>query len=438
MGEQNLASAVTDSINTQPMSPAQMGAVLVCVFLVALNGFDVLAIAFSAPGIASEWQLSEGALGWLVTMDLFGMAIGSIFLGNLADRFGRRPVMLTSVLIMSLGMAAAALATNVQLLSGFRILTGIGIGAVLASANALVAELANNRHRNSLVILMAGGSSLGAAIGGLIATQLLEKYGWRSVFYLGATGTTIAIPLILLFLPESISFLATQRPPGALAKINEILRRFKKAPLPVLPPLQEDAKAIGFNKLLGPKYFKATLLLSLAYVAHISTYYFMLKWVPKLVTDMGFSESLGGRVLVWLNLGGLAGFLVLALAMQVLDARRLAITAVFSAAVVVGLYGQISTDLTMLTLASICAGFFSNAAAGAMFPLMANYFSAEVRASGSGVVLGVGRVGAIAGPLLAGYLLQAQYPLSQVTFIIALGSAMAGLAIFLLDSSPRR
>jgi len=426
--------AVTDSINSQPMSSGQISAVLVCVFLVALDGFDVLAIAFAAPGIAKEWELSEGVLGWVVTMELIGMAIGSIFMGNLADRVGRRPVLLVSAVVMAIGMLAAALAQNVYVLSGVRILTGIGIGAVLASANALVAELANDRHRSSLVMIMAGGYSFGVVVGGLVATGLLEDYGWRSVFYLGAAGTAIAIPLILLFLPESISFLASKRPPAALEKINATLNRFKKASLPTLPAVQDNARAVGFSTLFGSKFFKITALLSLAYVAHISTFYFVLKWVPKLVSDMGFTQSEGGSVLVWVNFGGLAGSFLLALAMQALDVRRLAIGFVIGAAVFVGLYGQVNANLTMLALASIGAGFFSNAAAGAMFPLMANYFPTEIRASGSGVVLGVGRAGAIAGPVLAGYLLEAQFPLSQVTAIIAIGSVIAGLAIFLLGS----
>jgi len=431
-----VTTSVTDSINAQPMSSAQIRAVLVCVFLVALDGFDVLSIAFAAPGIAKEWQLSEGVLGWVVTMELIGMAIGSIFLGNLADRVGRRPVLLTSAVVMTIGMLAAALAPNVYVLSGFRILTGIGIGAVLASANALVAELANDKHRSSLVMVMAGGYSFGVVVGGLVATGILEDYGWRSVFYLGAAGTALAIPLILLFLPESISFLATKRPAGALEKINAILSRFKKASLPALPAVQANAKAVGFGTLFNPKFVKVTVLLSLAYLAHISTFYFVLKWVPKLVTNMGFTESEGGSVLVWVNFGGLAGSFLLALAMQAIDVRKLTISFVIGAAVFVGLYGQVNANLTMLALASIGAGFFSNAAAGAMFPLMANYFPTAIRASGTGVVLGVGRAGAIAGPVLAGYLLEAQFPLSQVTIIIAIGSVIAALAIFGLGAKP--
>jgi len=366
-------------------------------------------------------------------MELIGMAIGSIFMGNLADRIGRRPVLLASAVVMTVGMLAAAMAPNVYVLSGFRILTGIGIGAVLASANALVAELSNDRHRSSLVMVMAAGYSLGVVIGGLVATELLDAYGWRSVFYLGAAGTALAIPLILLFLPESIAFLATKRPAGALAKINAILQRFDKAPLQQLPAA-EKAEAVGFSTLFGSKYVKITVLLSLAYIAHISTFYFVLKWVPKLVTDMGFTAAQGGSVLVWVNFGGLAGSFLLAFAMQYLDVRRLAISFILGAVVFVSLFGQVNADLSMLALASIGAGFFSNAAAGAMFPLMAKYFPTEIRASGTGVVLGIGRAGAIAGPVIAGYLLEAQFPLSQVTILISIGSIVAAIAIILLGS----
>ena len=428
--------SVTDTINDQPMSSAQIIAICVCVYLLALDGFDVLAIAFAAPGISEEWGLAEGVLGWVVTMELIGMAIGSIFMGNLADRFGRRPILLFSAVIMTLGMLAAAAAPNVYVLSGFRILTGIGIGAVLATANAMVAELANNKHRSSLVMVMAGGYSFGVVIGGLVATELLEVYNWRSVFYLGAAGSAIAIPLVLMFLPESISYLVTKRPAKALEKINSILGRFKKPLLAELPEVTTSGQGTGFRILFGSRFLKITLLLSIAYLTHISTFYFVLKWVPKLVTDMGFTASQGGSILVWVNFGGLAGSLVLALAMQFFDVRRLAIAFVIGAAVFVSLFGQVNANMSMLALASIGAGFFSNSAAGAMFPLMAKYFPTKIRASGSGVVLGIGRAGAISGPVLAGYLLEAQIPLAQVAMIISIGSMIAAIAIFLLGAKP--
>lgn len=171
------------------MGGGQYLAVLTCVLLAAFDGFDILAIALAAPGISAEWELSQGVLGWVMTMELIGMAFGAAFIGNLADRIGRRPVVLSSVFVISLGMFAAAIAPDVYMLSAFRVLTGVGIGAVLASCNAVVAELSNGRNRNTFILLMIAGYGLGSIIGGMISAELLKHFGWQSVFYFGAAGT---------------------------------------------------------------------------------------------------------------------------------------------------------------------------------------------------------------------------------------------------------
>jgi len=427
-----MAQVATEILDDKPMGAGQVLAILLCVFLIALDGFDVLAIAFAAPGISAEWDLSKSVLGWAVTMELVGMGIGSLVLGGVADKIGRRPVLLMSVTAMTIGMFCAALAPNVYVLSAFRILTGIGIGALLASVNAMVAELSNLKYRNLFILLMATGYSIGAIVGGLISAELLKVYDWRSIFYLGAGGTALALPLVYFFLPESVSYLANKRPPGALDRINKTLKRFGHEGLKELPKRAEGAGKAGFSVVFGSKFLKITILLSLAYMAHVSTFYFVVKWVPKLVVDMGFTASQGGSVLVWANMGGLAGVLVFALATQIMDLRWLVITSLIGAVIFVIMFGQISANLGMLAAVSVASGFFNNAAIAGVYPLLAKYFPSEVRAGGSGVVLGLGRAGAIGGPVIAGYLLQSDIALSNVTMLIAIGSAIAAIAVYLL------
>ena len=425
-------------LDAQPMSAGQVYAILVCVLLVALDGFDVLAIAFAAPGVSAEWSLSPGALGWVVTMELIGMGIGSAVLGNVADKIGRRPVILYSVVVITVGMALAAFAPNVYVLSVIRILTGIGIGAVLAGTNAMVAELSNNRNRSSFILFMAAGYSIGAIAGGLISAQLLKVFDWRAVFMLGAVGGLIALPLVYFLLPESLSFLMRAQPNNALEKINKTLLRYKKAVITELPAKLADSAQGGFSQLFNSKLMKITVLLGIAYFTHISTFYFVLKWVPKLVVDMGFSASQAGSVLVWANMGGLAGAIVLAGITRMIDIRWAVMSMLVGAVVFVIMFGQIDANITTLAMVCVASGFFNNAAAAGMYPLMAKYFPAEVRAGGTGVVLAIGRIGAISGPVLAGYLIQANIPLAQVTLIISIGSAMAAISVWLLGSKSSK
>ena len=427
-----MAQSASQILDQRPMSAGQVVAIIVCFFLLALDGFDVLVVAFAAPGIATEWGLSEGTLGWVVTMELIGMAVGSIFMGRIADAIGRRPVMLISVSVMTAGMFVAALSPNVYILSVVRIFTGIGIGAVLASSNAIVAELSNAKLRSAFIIFMTAGYPTGAVIGGIISTELLKVYDWRSLFYFGAICTAVAIPAVYFALNESLSYLETKQPKNALRRINATLARFGHETIAALPALNPSAAKHGFLLLFSSNLFPATFLLSLAYLANISTFYFILKWIPKLVVNMGFTDVQGGYVLVLANVGGLTGVFVLSVFSRFVDIKSLVIALFISGAVMVSLFGQAAPVFWVLAATAAGAAFFIQAGTAGVYPLMARYFPTAVRASGTGMVLGLGRGGAVAGPVLAGYLLQAELPLSQVTMIISIGSIIAAASVFLL------
>ena len=178
------------------MSRAQIIAVAMTVALNALDGFDVLSISFASPGIADEWGINRGALGIVLAMELIGMGAGSIILGRVADRLGRRRTMLGCLVIMVLGMFMVTTAKSIAILSVWRVITGLGIGGMLASINAVAAEFSNARRKHLSVSLMTIGYPIGAVIGGTIAAQLLKAYDWRSVFYLGTAMTALCIPLV--------------------------------------------------------------------------------------------------------------------------------------------------------------------------------------------------------------------------------------------------
>jgi len=189
------------------MTLPQIIAVVICILLFALDGFDVLAISFAAPGIAQEWAINRGELGVVLATELVGMGVGSILLGGLADRIGRRPTILVCLAVVTAGMYAAALTTAVEQLLLARLLTGIGIGGMLASVNAMVAEYSSQKFRNMAVVLVAAGYPLGATCGGWIASRLLVSGDWRDVFEFGALCTALFIIVVWFFLLASIQYL---------------------------------------------------------------------------------------------------------------------------------------------------------------------------------------------------------------------------------------
>jgi benzoate transport len=414
------------------MRPLQIAAVTLCVLLNALDGFDVLAISFASPGIAEEWGIDRAALGLVLSMELIGMALGSVVLGGLADRIGRRPTVLACLVIMAGGMALATTAGSVVNLSIIRLVTGLGIGGMLACTNALVAEYSNDRHRNLAVAIMAAGYPMGAIVGGSIATGLLASGHWRDVFTFGAAATALFLPIAWFLLPESIGFLVQKRGPGAMEKINATLRRLGHETVSALPPAPQRAAKPSIGDLFAPGLARSTVLLTLAYFCHIMTFYFILKWIPKIVVDMGHAASKAGDVLVWANVGGLAGATFLSLLTYRVAVRKLVIVAMAASTVLVALFGQGQETLGGLTLIAGAAGFCTNAGVVGLYALFAKVFPTSVRAGGTGFVIGIGRGGAALGPIVAGFLFTAGFDLSFVAVLMGSGSLIAAGALLLL------
>ena len=419
-----------------PMGRLQIAAIILCILLNALDGFDVLAISFASPGIASEWGIDRAALGLVLSMELIGMAVGSVLLGNLADRIGRRPTILLCLVVMATGMATATLAFNVVSLSAIRLVTGLGIGGMLACTNAMVAELSSARARSLAVAIMAAGYPVGAILGGTVASQLLVAGGWRDIFLFGGIITAVFLPLSWFLLPESIGFLLQKRPADALARINRQLARMGHAPAETLPPVDAAAPKPSFAALFGPGLAGTTISLTLAYFCHIMTFYFILKWVPKIVVDMGFAPSAAGGVLVWANVGGLLGALLLSILSWRMPVRLLIIVAMVCSTIMVTLFGQGQTTLAGLSLIAAAAGFCTNAGVVGLYALIAQSFPTAVRAGGTGIVIGIGRGGAALGPILAGFLFTLDFGLPTVAIVMASGSLIGAALLILLRARP--
>ena len=417
----------------EPMHRRQVIAVAIATALNALDGFDVLSISFASPGIAASWGVTRAALGVVLSMELIGMAIGSLALGAIADRAGRRPMILVSLGIMATGMAAAAFAGNIVMLSALRLLTGLGIGGMLAATNAVAAECANARRRSLAVAIMAGGYPVGAVVGGTIASLLLAATGrWQIIFLFGAALTAAFVPLVLWLVPETIAFLCTRQPRNALARMNRIFRQQGRAPLDRLPPREERAGAPRLAELFGGEVRLVTLVLTLAYFCHIMTFYFVMKWVPKIVADMGYSAGAAGSVLVWANVGGACGSVALSLLTQRVAVRTLVIAAMIGGGVAVALFGEGPASLAALSVAALAAGFFTNGATAGLYALIAQSFPVRLRGSGTGLVIGVGRGGAALGPIVAGLLFAAQWPLAAVAGTMALGTVLGAVTLVYL------
>jgi len=416
-----------------PMSRLQILVVMLTIGLNALDGFDVMSISFASPGIAAEWGIDRAALGIVLSMELIGMGFGSIVLGGLADRIGRRPTILGCTLMMTIGMyMASTVGRSIVALSLWRVLTGLGIGGMLATTNALVAEYANARRRHLCVSLMAIGYPIGAVSGGLVVAWLLRTHDWRSVFQVGAVMTAALIPLVLYFVPESLHWLVRRQPPGALERINRTLAHMGHEAIAALPDLAAEARRRTGGGIFSRAFIATTLIVTMAYSFHMLPFYFILKWVPKIVVDMGFTKADGAGVLVWANVGGATGGLVLGLLSLRYGIKILTMVVLLLTTVLVALLGHTPAQLHLLVLVCAGAGFCSNAAIVGMYAIFAQAFPTQLRASGTGFAIGCARGGSVASPIMAGLLFRAGYGLANVALIMSLGSLIAVAVLALL------
>ena len=419
------------------MTSRQWIAVGLAVFLNGLDGYDAASISFAAAGIAADWQLDPAVLGWVLSMELIGMAVGSVGFGRAADNFGRRPCILTCLILMVAGMLGAAFAGSVVQLSAFRILTGLGIGGMLASLTAIVAEYANDRWRPVVIATMIVGYPIGTVLGGLVARQLLVVGDWRDVFLFGAAVTIVALPLAVALMPESPVWAAKTAGQKGLDKANRLLARLR---LPRADALQEPTPGSGSGSLLDlfrGGLARTTILLTLAYVGHMTCYYFIFKWMPKLVVDLGYEPQIGADMLIIAMLAGAFAGPVFGFAASRITLPRASIIVLAGAALAVNIFANIGADHTALVFAAVLVGVFFNSGGVAFYALLANAFPSELRGSGVGFGVGVGRAGAAFGPALAGALLNAEFSLPLTALILSLGPLVSAIIIWrLFRSAP--
>ena len=419
-------------INDANMTRFQVMIIALTVGLNALDGFDVMSISFAAPGIAAEWGITRGALGFVLSMELLGMGIGSILLGNVADRFGRRPTVLGCLVTMTIGMFMVTTTSSIVELSLWRILTGLGIGGMLAATNALAAEFSNSKRRHMSVSLMAIGYPIGGVIGGSISSMLLNWFDWRVVFYFGTVMTLLFIPVVWFMLPESVIWLTRKQPANALEKVNKSLKRLGHETVSSLPEISEVKRKADFSVIFRMPLRPTTIVVASAYFLHILTFYFILKWVPELVVDMGFTSARAGGVLVWASIGGAIGGGIFGVLTNRFDLKRLTIACMILGAVFNTLFGHTPADLVIMSALVASTAFFTNAAVVGMYALLAQVYPTQARASGTGFSVGFGRGGSVMSPIIAGFLLQFNIGLPIVAFLMGLGSVFAAIALLFL------
>lgn len=413
------------------MSPFQAGLLFLCGLCLIIDGFDVQAMGYVAPEIIRDWGIGKAALGPVFGAGLLGMLVGSLILTPVADRFGRRPVLILSTIFFSVCMLATTQVNSIESLLILRFITGLGLGSIMPNAMALVGEYSPARARVSRMMLISCGFTAGAAIGGFLSAMLIPAYGWRSVFWAGGIAPALLALAMIIWLPESIQFMVLKKRPRDriarwLRKIDSTVMLDHGARIIVQEP---RAHGMPVAELFSSGRAGVTLLLWLISFMNLINLYFLSNWLPTLIKDAGYGTSTAVLAGTALQVGGIMGTLTLGSLINRFSFTRVLIACFICASVSVAAIGSVAAVLPMLVVMVLIAGFCIVGGQPALNTLAGTYYPTSLRSTGIGWSLGVGRIGSVLGPVLGGQLIALQWSNAGLFLAAAVPVIISALAM---------
>ena len=424
---------VPDLIDEQKISSFQIRILVLCALAALLDGFAAQMIGYVAPSIAREMRLSPAALTPIFAWGLFGLMLGALTFGPVADRYGRKPVIVACTLFYGLITLATVRADSGFALASLRFLAGLGFGGVMPNAIALTAEYSPHRRRGTMVTIMFCGFPIGATIAGFATVRILQAFSWRGVFILAGVMPLLLAPVLALLLPESIRHLVihgghTERVRQLLARINPqlvfargtnfIVREERAAGMPVLH-LFRQGRAVP------------TILLWIGFFMSLIDIYLLTSWLPTVFHNAGITLSLSVIATALFQGGGVVASLILGSFVDRFGPYRVLSFIYLLGAACVALLGYSHSVGLIMTCTFFAGAGILGGQTGAN-ALAASFYPTYIRSTGVGWALGIGRIGSIVGPIFGGIMLSLHWPLTTVFMAAAIPSLLGSGAIFLM------
>ncbi len=429
---------VADVIDNGEISGQQFLVVGLCMFLNMLDGFDITAMAVVASAVSVELSLAPERLGWIFSFALLGMMCGAMFLAPVSDIVGRRKIIIVSVALVGISILLTAQASTLMEFVVLRFISGIGAGAMLACQATLAAEYSPEKYRSLSVAAVTAGYPLGAMFTSVVAGILMPEYGWRGMFLFGGGLTLVMGFAAWLLLPESLKYLLVRRPVDALSRVNRILAKLGKDTLAALPAIgaEDVSQKAGFAptilKLLAKDQLKVTLTLWSTFFLCFAALYFLMSWIPKLMEDTGFSAEVGRQAFFLFNLGGVVGVFLLGLLATRWKLTNVIFLMLSLSAVGMVLFGLYPGRLTLSLSLIFVIGLLQQGGFVGLYAAAAKAYPTDIRSTGIGWAVGLGRSGAVAGPAVAGYLIAAGFDMAANFYIFAIPMAVGGIIAYRL------
>jgi MFS transporter, AAHS family, 4-hydroxybenzoate transporter len=424
-------------IDDQGIGGFQLSIVAACFAVLIFDGFDAQVIGFVAPALLGALKLERAMLAPIFTAGLVGYGFGSIIFGTLADRFGRKSMLVTSTIVFGVFTLLKATATSVPELAFWQFVAGLGIAGATPNAVALISEYAPARLRATLTTIALSGFLIGSTIGGLISAFLIPAYGWQSVFYVGGIAPLLMIPILLTGVPESVRFLLLRG--ASQVRVGDIVRR-------IVPKLElgkdttyvipERAKGFPFVELFRGGRATTTVLLWITMFMTLLVTYFLLSWLPVLINSAGLSVQQSVLASTMFPAGGVVGALLWGKMIDRYWPPAVLATAYALFALCTAAIGPSSSSFVALVVVLCGTGIgagaqmATNAFGGVVYPT-------PMKATGVGWMLGIGRTGSMVGPLLGGAMLARHWSVSEILLATAVPASLAALCVYLIGRLPK-
>ncbi len=429
-------SFVADVVDQGHLGAQQLLVVGLCLILNMLDGFDITAMAVVATSVSTELGLTADQLGWIFSFALAGMMGGAMLLAPVSDLIGRRKMVILSVVLVAVSILLTARASSLIEFIVLRFVAGLGAGAMLACQAALAAEYSPEKYRAAAVAIVTSGYPLGAMLTSVVAGFVMPEYGWRGMFWFGGGLTLLMAVVAFLLMPESLKYLYEKRPENALARINAILGKMGSRPVDALPAAPSSGGNTGLVanmlKLLGPEHRAGTLTLWAAFFLIFATLYFLMSWIPKLMDDSGYEPAIGRQAFLYFNLGGAVGIYLMSYLSTRWKLTNLIFVLSVSSAVAMAVFAYAPRELNLLLSLILLIGILQQGGFTGLYAVAAKLYPTEIRSTGIGWAIGLGRSGAVAGPAVAGYLIAAGFDMSANFILFAVPMAIGGFIAYLL------
>jgi AAHS family 4-hydroxybenzoate transporter-like MFS transporter len=424
---------VTTTIEAARTSPLQYMIVALCSLVLFGDGFDTQAMSYILPRLAKDWHIPGNALGPIFSSALIGLLIGYLIISSLSDRFGHKRVMILSTLFFGVCTLLTVTATTVPELITLRFLTGLGLGGAAPSAIALTGEYSAQRLRATFVLIIYCGFSLGFVAAGFAAAELLPLYGWTSLLWVGGAFSIALAVILALALPESVSFLVRRE--SRFRRLAAVMRRIDRT-LPIdadtrFTETRAETNRAAIVSLFRDGRMAGTLLLWFVFFVNLSIFYLMQTWLPTIIGNLHYPIRTVAWVTAMPTIAGTVCVVVVGPAMDRFGPYRVLTVLYTGSCALLALTATVFTSpLWMLMVSIFMAGFFVSGGQKGIIALAAIFYPAEIRSTGCGWALGVGRFGSIAGPAAAGVMFNAQLSAADVFLAAGVTILFAGAAIY--------